>query len=899
MRRRSRAGGEPAKAHRRKTGARKSHITPKALHPRSSSAARAETKVARLTRERDEALQRQTAIANENTRLLAELRESLQQQTATADVLKVINRSTFDLQTVLDTLVESAASLCVADKSAIWQRDGEFLRLWATNAVTPEAVQYATEHPLQVGHNSATGRAALEGKAVHILDVLADAEYGATGLREAVGYRTALGVPLLRTGAVIGVFALTRQEVSPFSEKQIELVTTFADQAVIAIENARLLSELRESLQQQTATADVLKVISRSAFDLQAVLDTLVESAARLSEAETSFLFRRQGANFRWAAGYGHSPEYLEQWKDRVVPPDRGTAVGRAAADGKIVHILDVFEDSEYSSWESQRAGGYRSVLGVPLLREGVPIGVLGLTRSNPQSFTDKQIELLTTFADQAVIAIENVRLFDEVQKRTSDLTEALEQQTATGEILSAISGSMADTKPVFDVILRNLLRLFGTRFAAILLLQDGRIHLPAVSGEPGFERLTDHYPRPFDQTSIGGQAMILKETIQIAPVVDNPAVLPFGQQMARDFGYNSLIVTPMIRGDDVIGALATAYREPKPFTDKQVALLQNFAAQAVIAIENARLLTELHQRTDELAQRQAELSVTFDNMGDGVVMFNEELRLAAWNRNLQEILDLPDSFFAEPRTYRDYMVYLIEHGEFGDVDLESELRRYIESADRQRRVERTRPDGRVLEVRVNPVPGGGFVAIYSDVTERKKAEERVRAARDAAESALRELKAAQDRLVQTEKLASLGQLTAGIAHEIKNPLNFVNNFSAVSVELIDELREELGAFTSTTNGAPRSTRSPIRCKAISTRSCSMASVPTRSSRTCCCIPDRALESTDQWISMLSWRKASISPITVRGPRSRASISPSKDPLTRPLARLICSRRRLRGRCST
>jgi signal transduction histidine kinase len=240
------------------------------------------------------------------------------------------------------------------------------------------------------------------------------------------------------------------------------------------------------------------------------------------------------------------------------------------------------------------------------------------------------------------------------------------------------------------------------------------------------------------------------------------------------------------VAGTDEIGAMGRAV---EVFRRNAVDLDQLLAERAEAATRLERLVEE---RTDELAQRQAELSVTFDNMGDGVVMFNEEMRLAAWNRNLQEILDLPDSFFAEPRTYRDYIAYLIEHGEFGDVDLDAELHRYVESADRQRRIERTRPDGRVLEVRVNPVPGGGFVAIYSDITERKKAEERVRAARDAAEAALRELKAAQDRLVQTEKLASLGQLTAGIAHEIKNPLNFVNNFSAISVELIDELREAL-----------------------------------------------------------------------------------------------------------
>jgi signal transduction histidine kinase len=258
----------------------------------------------------------------------------------------------------------------------------------------------------------------------------------------------------------------------------------------------------------------------------------------------------------------------------------------------------------------------------------------------------------------------------------------------------------------------------------------------------------------------------------------------PSGIMTAIAGGSRSIAVP--VAGTDEIGAMGRAV---EVFRRNAVDLDQLLAERAEAATRLERLVEE---RTDELAQRQAELSVTFDNMGDGVVMFNEEMRLAAWNRNLQEILDLPDSFFAEPRTYRDYIAYLIEHGEFGDVDLDAELHRYVESADRQRRIERTRPDGRVMEVRVNPVPGGGFVAIYSDITERKKAEERVRAARDAAEAALRELKAAQDRLVQTEKLASLGQLTAGIAHEIKNPLNFVNNFSAISVELIDELREAL-----------------------------------------------------------------------------------------------------------
>jgi signal transduction histidine kinase/HAMP domain-containing protein len=375
----------------------------------------------------------QAVIAIENTRLLTELRESLEQQTATSDVLQVISRSSGELDRVFQAMLENAVRICDAAFGIIYRWDGESFSLLATHKTPPAFAEARRRSPLRPRPETLLARMIASKTIIHLADAVVDPSYAeqrdpaVAAAVEIGGVRSALLVPMLKENELVGSFTVYRQEPRPFTDKQIELVQNFANQAVIAIENVRLLSELRESLQQQTATADVLKVISRSTFDLQTVLQTLVESAARFCNADKAHIIREKDGVFYTAEAYGYSREFLDYVKNIPIKAERGSASGRALIEGRVVHITDAAADPEYTLVEARRLGDYRTILCVPMLREGVPIGLLVLTRSQVQAFTDKQIELVTTFADQAAIAIENVRLFESVEVRTRELAKSLE----------------------------------------------------------------------------------------------------------------------------------------------------------------------------------------------------------------------------------------------------------------------------------------------------------------------------------------------------------------------------------------------------------------------------------------------------------------------------------------
>jgi two-component system, NtrC family, sensor kinase len=728
--------------------------------------------------------------------IIAELRRNLDevtaQQVATAEILKVIASSRSDVQPVFEAIVDSAARLfepCGATITTL--KDGQ-LHWNATAATLPDFdIQRAKAiYPIPFDPERApSARALLDRRIIEIPDIAApDTPEFTRKTAVAGGFQSATFVPLIKQDKGIGTIILTHLRAGfKLSEKQLALVGTFADQAVIAIENARLFDEvqaktrdLTEALTYQTGSANILNVIASSPTDVQPVLKAIVESACELCDAYDAVVILKDGEDLQLSAHHGPIPMSRERWAN-----DRTSASGRAMADRKPVHVHDVLSD-EGVEFAVARAMSLvdriHTLLSAPLLREGEAIGAIVLRRAEVHPFSDKQIGLLQTFADQAVIALGNVRLFEEVQARTRDLQESLQQQTTTADVLKVISRSSVDLETVLNTLVETAARLCRADQAYMFRRRDDLHHLVAAWGlsEEAKKFMITH---PFvpDRSTTSARVALERRTVHIPDVLQDPEYTFLeGQKIT---GYRTMLGIPLLREETLIGVFVVGRTHVEPFTNKEIELVTSFADQAVIAIENARLF-------DELRDRQAELRVTFDNMGDGVVMFDTEARLTAWNRNFQELLELPDAFLAERPSLAEFFRYLADRGEYVSAELEAELSRAVEDPRREQRLERTRPDGRIVEVRRNPVPGGGFVLIYSDITERKRAEEAIRAARDSAESALRELQAAQASLVHAQKMAALGQVTAGIAHEIKNPLNFVNNFAGLSVELLDELKD-------------------------------------------------------------------------------------------------------------
>jgi GAF domain-containing protein/DNA-binding response OmpR family regulator len=561
------------------------------------------------------------SVALENARLFGETREALEQQTAMADILKVISESPTDVQPVLEAIAERAMILCSAYTGGVARLEGDMLHAGAIHGATKEVRDAVlAAFPMKLASATGSARAILERRPVQIPDVLEEHDYVVRFTSAQTAYRSFLAVPMLREGNAIGTIVVTRQVPGPFPPKQVALLQTFADQAVIAIENTRLFNETKEALERQTATANVLKAISRSTFDLAAVLETLIGTAARLCRASLGVIFKIDGDVCRPAGLFGATPALIEHLAAH--PPllsDGISLTSRAAAARRPVQVEDALRDSEYGRKDVQRVGGYRTLLGVPILREGEPIGVLTLGRTEVRAYTEKEIELVASFADQAAIAMENVRLFNETK-------EALERQTATADVLKVIAASRDDVQPVFDAIAASANQLLRGYSTMVARLEEGKLHLVGfTSTNPeGDEALRALFPAPAAGSSASpvlesGEPLLIEDT-------EHPTVRESTREVARKRGFRSMLMCPLLREGKATGVISVTRKEPGPFERHQVELLQTFADQAVIAIENARLFNEAREALERQTATSEVLEVISSSVSDTQPVFERIL---------------------------------------------------------------------------------------------------------------------------------------------------------------------------------------------------------------------------------------------------------------------------------
>ena len=564
----------------------------------------------------------QAVIAIENTRLLNELRqrtddlsESLERQTATSEVLEVISSSPGGLQPIFNTMLAKASELCEASYGLMWLSEGDAFRTAALHGDLPQTYVdlWRSGTLFRPGPHVLLSRAAISGQPLQVADLRTDASYLSgdplpVAAADIAGVRTLLVVPMVRDKQVVGAIGIYRKEIKPFTDKQIELVTNFAAQGVIAIENARLLNDLRESLQQQTATADVLKVISSSPGELEPVFSAMLENATSICGAKFGTLYLYKGGAFYATAFHNAPAAFIEERKSRPLHPGPESTLGRAAKTKQVAQILDSTKGEGYRQRDpfvvaGAELGGYRTIVSVPMLKEDELIGVITIYRQEVLAFSDKQIELLTNFAAQAVIAIENTRLLNELRQRTDDLTESLEQQTATSEVLKVISSSPGELEPVFNAILANATRICEAKFANLFLYADNSFRIAAQQNPPvAYAERWRKNPVLAVSDSPRNPLTRLATTKRVVNITDLMAESGYIERdprfvgLVESAGARTHLLVPMLKDGELAGAIAIYRQEVRPFTNKQIQLVQNFAAQAVIAIENTRLLSELRE---------------------------------------------------------------------------------------------------------------------------------------------------------------------------------------------------------------------------------------------------------------------------------------------------------------